>query len=416
MKLLIVSHVIHFEHQGKLHAYGPYAREIDLWADLFTEVRIACPLRKEQPPGDCVAFSRSNISVAPLAEAGGHTAAAKLRLLLTTPFIMGDLARAMLWADAIHVRCPGNIGLLGALMAPLFSRNLVAKYAGSWQQAPGEPFSIRLQRAILRKWFKGPVTVYGEWPGEPKHIISFFTSLTTEEQMNRARRAAANRRPSEELRVLYTGRLSKAKNIDSLLEATARACAQGAPVRCTIVGEGPERAHLEELARKLGIDGQVCFTGGVEFEQVIQQLEQSDALVLTSESEGWPKSAAEAMAFGLVCIGSDRGFFKTMLAGRGVAIRPRDVDALAAVFLDLARNPERYRHMRESAAQWAQQFSLEGLGAAIRALLERHWSVKLLQIGSSAHPNTHYITHPITHPSPPPIAVMPDTSPTVGRE
>ena len=145
---------------------------------------------------------------------------------------------------------------------------------------------------------------------------------------------------------------------------------------------------------------------------MIQQLEQSDALVLTSESEGWPKSAAEAMAFGLVCIGSDRGFFKTMLTGRGVAIRPRDVDALAAVFLDLGRNPDRYQHLRDSAAQWAQQFSLEGLGAAIRALLERHWSVKLLQTGSSAHP----ITHPSTHPSPPPIEVMPDASPTVGRE
>ncbi len=377
MKLLIVSHVIHFEHEGRFYAYGPYAREIDLWADLFPQVRIACPLRREAPPGDCVAFSRPNIAIVPLAEAGGETFVSKLKLAAVTPAIVWDLGKAMLWADAIHVRCPGNIGLLGALLAPLFSRNLVAKYAGSWQQMPGDVFTTRLQRTILRRWFKGPVTVYGEWPGEPEHITSFFTSLTTEEQMNRARRAASGREPSGEVRLLFTGRLSKAKNIDSMLEAAARARAQGAPVRCTIVGEGPERGDLEAYAKRLGIERHVEFTGGVDFETVLRHLERSDALVLTSESEGWPKSAAEAMAFGLVCIGSNRGFFQKMLEGRGIAIAPRDVEALTAAFVDLARHPAKYDEMRLRAAAWAQQFSMEGLRAALRALLEKHWSVEL---------------------------------------
>ena len=377
MKLLIVSHVIHFEHHNKLYAYGPYAREIDLWADLFPEVCISCPLRKQTPPRDSVAFSRPNISILPLLEAGGETLGAKLKLAALTPVIMWDLAKAMLWADAIHVRCPGNIGLIGAAMAPLFSRNLVAKYAGSWQEMPGDEFTTKLQRALLRKWFKGPVTVYGEWPGEPAHITSFFTSLTSEEHMNRARRAAARRQPSGEVRVLFTGRLSKAKNIDSLLEAAARARQQGAPIRCTIVGEGPERSELEALARRLGIQPYVHFTGGVDFESVLQQLEQSDALVLTSESEGWPKAVAEGMAFGLVCIGSDRGFVKKMLEGRGIALPPRDVEALTAAFLDLARDPAKHDQMRMEAAAWAQQFSMEGLREAIRALLEKHWSVQL---------------------------------------
>ncbi len=377
MKLLIVSHCIHYEHAGQLWSYGPYTREIDLWADLFPEVRIACPVRHQPPPGDCVAFSRPNIALHPIAEAGGDHVAAKFGLLLHLPSMIAGLTAGMRWADAIHVRCPGNLGMLGAVMAPLFSRRIVAKYAGSWMAVPGEELSARFQRFLLRTWFRGPVTVYGDWPNQPSHIVPFFTSLTSEAQMDRARRAVQARKLDGRVRLLFTGRLSKAKNIDCMLEAAAAAKARGADPECTVIGDGPEREALESLAVKLGIADRVHFTGGVDFDTVIEHLERSDALVLTSQTEGWPKSAAEAMAFGLICIGSNRGYFRTMLAGRGIAVEPRDVGALTEAIVDLAANPEKYETMRGLAAEWAQQFSMEGLREAIRALLEQKWSVRL---------------------------------------
>ena len=211
MRLLITSHVIHYSHGGRLYAYGPYAREIDQWADLFTEIEIASPCRQQAPPGDCLAFERSNIAMAPLKEAGGETLGAKLRLIVSIPSMAWGMARAMRSADAIHVRCPGNLGLIGAILAPLFSRRIIAKYAAQWNGGDGEPLSARLQRAILRSnWWKGPVTVYGAWPGSPRHVIPFFTSLLTADQIERARESAGRERRGPELRVLYTGRLSKA--------------------------------------------------------------------------------------------------------------------------------------------------------------------------------------------------------------
>jgi len=120
----------------------------------------------------------------------------------------------------------------------------------------------------------------------------------------------------------------------------------------------------------------VEFTGGVSFDRVIAHLEQSHVLALVSETEGWPKSIAEAMAFGLVCIGSNRGFVPKMLAeGRGIAILPRDKDALASAIGDIARNPHTYATMRRSAADWSQRFSLDGLQAAIHDLLLREWNL-----------------------------------------
>jgi len=142
----------------------------------------------------------------------------------------------------------------------------------------------------------------------------------------------------------------------------------------TIVGEGPERASLEALAEELHIQGAVEFTGGLAFEDVLKRLERADILALVSETEGWPKAIAEAMAFGLIAIGSDRGFVPKMLAeDRGFVVPPGNAEELARCFVEIARHPEHCDRMRRAASDWAQQFSLEGLREAIRKLLLASW-------------------------------------------
>src|SRR6185369_4743244 len=141
------------------------------------------------------------------------------------------------------------------------------------------------------------------------------------------------------LRILFVGRLSTAKNVNTVLDAVARL--KGLPVRveCDIVGEGPERPRLEKYADELGIRDRVNFVGGVEFEQALDYYERADTLVLVSETEGWPKAIAEAMAFGLICIGSNRGLIPVMLGeGRGVVIPPGDAEALTSALQDILDN------------------------------------------------------------------------------
>ncbi len=376
MRLVVVSHVVHYRFEGRLFAYGPYAREIFLWAELFREIAIASPCRNERPPADCVAFAADNISIMPQKEAGGETALAKLALIAALPAMIVRLCRAMAQGDAIHVRCPGNLGLLGVLLAPLFQKPLIAKYAAQWNRSAGEPNSTRFQKWLLRsRWWRGPVTVYGKWPDQPAHVIPFFTSLLAAPQMDRARVAAQKPRGGRALNLLYTGRLSKSKHVDAVLRAVAAVRAAGHEMTCTVVGEGPERASLAALVTELGIEAAVQFTGGLELDQVLGCLERADILALISETEGWPKSLAEGMAFGLVAIGSERGFVPEMLAGgRGLLVNPGDAEGLAKRLLEVAADPGYYDPMRSAAAHWAQRFSLEGLREAIRELLLEHWT------------------------------------------
>jgi len=379
MRLGVVSNVVHYVTSEGLHAYGPYARELDIWADLFDEVVILGPCRNTRPPGDAVPFTRTNIAIVPQKERGGDSLGSKLSLLLSVPAMMRDLLRGMATVDAIHVRCPGNLGLLGVVLGRFVARKRIAKYAGQWTPYPGEQPTVRLQRWLLgSSWWGAPVTVYGKWDRQPSHVIPFFTSLMDADHMGRARLAIARREPSAELRIVYLGRLTTSKNLDVLLRAIHNVTAQGLRVRCTIVGEGPERQSLEQLAAELSLARNVRFTGGVPHEETSSILEDADVLVLVSETEGWPKALAEAMAFGLVCIGSDRGLIPQMLGeGRGIVVAPGDVDALAKELGRIARDPERCPSMRERAAAWAQQYSLEGLREALRCLLNERWGTKI---------------------------------------
>ena len=376
-RLLIVSHVAHYRYNDRLYAYGPYAREIEVWSELFSEVIIAAPCRNEAPPGSCLPFTRSNISIQPQKETGGETRGAKIKQIFALPGLVWTLSKAMRRADAIHVRCPGNLGLLGIILAPFFSRCLVAKYAGQWSSYPGEPWSVRLQKAILRsKWWRGPVTVYGHWPNQPSNVIPFFTSILSAEQVIRARAAVSIKRVGNPLRVLYVGRLSAAKNVDVLLSAVAELRKQNLDLELLIVGDGLERPALEAQVRQLGISDRVEFSGGVDFDRVHDFYEQSDVLVLASETEGWPKAITEAMAFGLICIGSDRGLVPWILGdGRGIVLRPRDRAALRTVLQQVAKSPENYDLLRSEAAAWAQKYSLESLRDSLRDLLTENWGV-----------------------------------------
>ncbi len=379
-RLLIVTHVTNHRHGGTVQAYGPYVREVDIWCDLFPEVVIAAPVDDSPPDGDALPFSRPNLSLYAIPDSGGNTLASKLWQLCRLPWIVLRLSAAMWKADAIHVRCPGNLGLLGVALGPLFSNKLVAKYAGQWSGFPGEPWSVRLQRWLLgSRWWRGIVTVYGEWPNQPKHVVPFFTSVMTPQQINRARQIASSKRPASPFSIVFVGRLSKAKNVDVLIEAVAGLVHRGVDVRCNIVGHGAEYDSLQKLASERGVLDRVHFAGGVEFDQVFDFYEQAHVLVLASETEGWPKAIAEAMACGVVCVGSDRGLVPWMLGeGRGFLVPPGNVDALTSTLQTLVDSTERRDETSRRAAEFGQRYSVDSLRDALAELLTERWNVDIV--------------------------------------
>jgi glycosyltransferase involved in cell wall biosynthesis len=104
------------------------------------------------------------------------------------------------------------------------------------------------------------------------------------------------RDPARSLTFLYVGRLSPEKGVDILLEAWRRVWATLPTARLVLVGDGQQRASLEQQAGPLK---NVEFRGWVDDPWL--ELFQADCFVLPSRYEGFPVALLEALQCGLAC-------------------------------------------------------------------------------------------------------------------
>lgn len=101
--------------------------------------------------------------------------------------------------------------------------------------------------------------------------------------------------------ILNVGRLISTKKIEVLLEIFAKA--KQNDWKLWIVGDGPKRVQLEEIADRLGISTSVKFWGSQK--DVALFYRQAAIFSFTSVSEGFPNAILEALASGLACISFD---------------------------------------------------------------------------------------------------------------
>jgi glycosyltransferase involved in cell wall biosynthesis len=104
------------------------------------------------------------------------------------------------------------------------------------------------------------------------------------------------------LRILFVGRFRHQKNLPFLFRQAAQLPATTFELH--LVGDGPEKQQLEELARKLGIASAITWHGWLPPAALLKMYQSADCLVNPSLYEGMPNVVLEAMACGLPVIAS----------------------------------------------------------------------------------------------------------------
>jgi glycosyltransferase involved in cell wall biosynthesis len=171
----------------------------------------------------------------------------------------------------------------------------------------------------------------------------------------------------------YFGRLKRYKCIDQLIQALPEVRRHIPDVHAVIVGDGDDRARLEELARAAGVSDCVTFEGFVTEERKVEILQQMWVKVSTSAKEGWGLTVIEANACGTPVIASDVPGLRDAVRDNetGLLYRHGDVAGLAGMIVSLLSDTHLRDRLRSAALKWAQSFNWDDTARKVAERIER---------------------------------------------
>lgn len=172
--------------------------------------------------------------------------------------------------------------------------------------------------------------------------------------------------------LVSSGRLAKEKNWDTLLNAVKKVHQKHADLRVVLIGGGPEKEALQNLAAELGIADRVTFTGELPFSEVIQYLKAADLFGFASVTETQGLVTMEALAAGLPVVAVDASGTRDIVDdGEQGYLVSNDSGALAESISRLLDSPESMEKFRSNALKKAREFDVKNCAKQLVGVYEQ---------------------------------------------
>lgn len=154
--------------------------------------------------------------------------------------------------------------------------------------------------------------------------------------------------PHGEKILLHISNFRPVKRVGDAIRVLERVTRE-VPAVLLMVGEGPERAAAQALARRLGVAEKVRFLGRQDRIEELTGL--AHVFLLPSELESFGLSALEAMACGVPVVGSDAGGLPEVVrhAETGFLLPVGDIEGMAARTIEILKDEEHWKEMGQAA-------------------------------------------------------------------
>lgn len=190
---------------------------------------------------------------------------------------------------------------------------------------------------------------------------------------------------SDDVVMIFVGRLASEKNLSFLLRTFAAAHAECPRSRLVLIGDGPDRDRLLVQASSLGVADSLSLPGLVPYREIPGYLAACDAFVTASISEVHPLTVIEAMAAGLPVIGiNSPGVGDTVQDGVTGLLAPEDERVFADRLIRMLSDGCLRRSLGAASRLASEQYNIQKTAALLEA---EYW--KLLQKKSAASPVEH---------------------------
>ncbi|SFU62097.1 Glycosyltransferase involved in cell wall bisynthesis [Pustulibacterium marinum] len=370
MKFLIVTHVVHTQKEGQIYGYAPYIREMNIWLKYVDEVIIVAPIENRAVSSIDICYQHTKIKFVAVPQFSLVNATEIVKTAVKLPLLFSKVFSAMKRADHIHLRCPGNMGLIGCVLQIAFpKKSKTAKYAGNWDPKSKQPWTYRLQQKFLRNtsFTKNmQVLVYGDWENETKNIKSFFTATYAE----RDKETVLPRTYAGKLKFLFVGMLAAGKRPEYAIDYVVGLRKKGVNASLDIFGDGLLRHDLEKLIQEHQVEHYISLRGNQPKDIVQKAYKESHFMILPSKSEGWPKVVAEAMFWGCIPISTDVSCVSFMLdKGKRGIVLSLNLEEDIKQFSNLCVDEIQLQEMAKSAEIWSRSYTTDYFDSEIQKLL-----------------------------------------------
>jgi glycosyltransferase involved in cell wall biosynthesis len=155
-----------------------------------------------------------------------------------------------------------------------------------------------------------------------------YRGIETEKILSASPNAELKNKYSNSVIITFLGRLFDGKGVADLLSALSEI--KDKNYICFIIGDGPEKKKLENLAEKFGIKNNIVFFGYKKFDEYIKILKMTDVFVNPSYTEGLPTTVAEAALCRNAIIATNAGGTPEIITDQksGFLINPKDIKTL----------------------------------------------------------------------------------------
>lgn len=283
-------------------------RQLEALAKYFETVTIVCPFEKYNTEVKYFPYGPSNIKFIPSVVVGGTKIAAKFQIIKTLPLWFSLYKKVEKVSDIIYLRFPNNISIPAFFYFRFRGAKMFATYTGSWDYDPYTSFSYRLQKALLRTLFNGPVMVYRKTDKDLRRIKTSFSPsysgvVWTEETSNvETRISRLKNNGIKVLKFVTIGALTENKNQRYIFRSCEILKKANIPFELTIAGAGKKKEDYAHFLHEHNLDEEVKLVGPQNYSEVRQLLRTNDFLIHASLSEGFAKVPIEAMFHGCIPI------------------------------------------------------------------------------------------------------------------
>jgi 1,2-diacylglycerol 3-alpha-glucosyltransferase len=164
----------------------------------------------------------------------------------------------------------------------------------------------------------------------------------------------------DDLLLVFSGRMAPEKNLEFLLRSFAGIAQALDSTYLLLLGSGPKKVALENLAAELGIAERVRFIGMIAYDKLPSYLAMCDAFVTASVTEVHPLSVIEGMGAGLPVMGiHSPGVGDSVEDGKTGFLSTEDMAAFTAKLMRLCLDHELRRRMGEAARQASTTYAIE---------------------------------------------------------